>query len=119
MGKASRMAEAGLERASLVLVDDDPLISESLAFVLRDAFVVHEVASRAEARTLLQGADPMPMLALVDLGLPPEPHSPDEGFALIDELLTMNPRMKVLVLSGHCAARSAQRAPAPSCAGSS
>ena len=110
MGKASRKAEAGLERASLVLVDDDPLISESLAFVLRDAFQVHEVASRSEARTLLQGADPMPMLALVDLGLPPDPHSPDEGFALIEELLTINPRMKVLVLSGQSDRRNVQHA---------
>jgi len=32
--------------------------------------------------------------------LPPAPHSPEGGFALIEELLALNPSMKVLVLSG-------------------
>jgi len=110
MGKARRETEPGAQRASLVLVDDDPLISESLAFVLRDAFDVHEVAGRAEARSLLHHAEPKPMLGLVDLGLPPDPHRPDEGFALIEELLTINPRMKVLVLSGQSERRNVQHA---------
>jgi len=39
-------------------------------------------------------------IALVDLGLPPFPHKPDEGFALIRELITKNPNIKILVLSG-------------------
>ena len=39
-------------------------------------------------------------LALVDLGLPPQPHRPDEGFALIAELLAHSPEMKIIVLSG-------------------
>lgn len=41
-----------------------------------------------------------PSLALVDLGLPPEPHTPGQGFSLIRELLALNPLMKILVLSG-------------------
>jgi DNA-binding NtrC family response regulator len=110
MGKARRKTQAAMARRGLVLVDDDSLISESLAFVLRDAFEVHQVATRAEARHLLQNAAAMPMLALVDLGLPPEPHRPDEGFALIGDLLTVNPRMKILVLSGQSERRNVQHA---------
>jgi two-component system nitrogen regulation response regulator GlnG len=41
-----------------------------------------------------------PQAALVDLGLPPQPHRPDEGFALIGELLAHAPEMKIIVLSG-------------------
>jgi DNA-binding NtrC family response regulator len=39
-------------------------------------------------------------LALVDLGLPPTPHRPEEGFRLITELLAHSPNIKVITLSG-------------------
>ena len=39
-------------------------------------------------------------MALVDLGLPPTPHRPDEGFALVTELLALAPSMPIVVLSG-------------------
>ncbi len=85
---------------SLLLVDDDPLISESLAFVLKDSFLVHVVATREEAKRLLYTLPILPNLALIDLGLPPSPHSPAEGFMLVSELLTFNPAIKILILSG-------------------
>lgn len=88
------------ELPSLLLVDDDPLISESLAFVLKDDFNVQCVATRDEAKRLLYTSPMLPNMALVDLGLPPAPHSPDEGFALVKELLGFNPSMKILMLSG-------------------
>ena len=88
------------QRLSLLLVDDDPLIAESLEFVLRGDFDIRIAASRSEARSLVRGMSEAPSLALVDLGLPPEPHHPDQGFALVGELLAINPRMKILVLSG-------------------
>jgi DNA-binding NtrC family response regulator len=84
----------------LLLVDDDPLICESLAFVLKDSFSVDFVATRDEVKRLLYGRVALPQLALVDLGLPPSPHSPKEGFALIPELLNFNPSIKILILSG-------------------
>ncbi len=85
---------------ALLLVDDDPLISDSLSFVLEDEFQVLCAASRKETRSLLRQMATMPDLALIDLGLPPAPHSPEGGFRLIEELLSLNPDMKVLVLSG-------------------
>lgn len=88
------------ELPNLLLVDDDPLISESLAFVLKDSFKTHVVSTREEAKRLLYTLPVLPNLALVDLGLPPSPHSPEEGFALVTELLTFNPSIKILVLSG-------------------
>ena len=91
---------AGETSPGLILIDDDPLISESLEFVLRKDFSVQVVASRKQARDLLRKMKVMPALALVDLGLPPTPHSPEEGFSLITELLTVHPDMKILVLSG-------------------
>ncbi|MBI4695188.1 MAG: sigma-54-dependent Fis family transcriptional regulator [Gammaproteobacteria bacterium] len=90
----------GRERPGLILVDDDPLIAESLSFVLRPQFEVHVAPNRAQAKALLQALPEAPALALVDLGLPPTPHLPDEGFTLIRELLAFNRTMKILVLSG-------------------
>ncbi len=87
-------------RPALLLVDDDPLISDTLSFVLMEDFDVRCADSAASAMSSLRSGGTAPALALVDLGLPPAPHSPDGGFALIEELLALNPAMKVLVLSG-------------------
>lgn len=89
-----------LERPELLLVDDDPLIVEPLSLLLQGDYVVYTAESRQQAKQLIQKLEHIPALALVDLGLPPLPHNPDEGFELINELISMNPNMKILVLSG-------------------
>lgn len=94
------MATPQNEKPVLLIVDDDPLISETLSFVLAKRFRVLTADSRARAQVLLQELEAPPELALVDLGLPPLPHLPDEGFHLISELLAYSPDIKILVLSG-------------------
>ncbi len=85
---------------SLVIVDDDPLIREGLAVALSTHFTVHQAQSRSAAIELLRKLPGHPQLALIDLGLPPVPHRPDEGFYLIAELLAHSPEIKIFVLSG-------------------
>ena len=68
---------------SLLLVDDDPLITEPLAFILKDSFSATIVETCEEARRFLHKSPILPNLALIDLGLPPTPHSPKEGFNLV------------------------------------
>lgn len=87
-------------RPVLMIIDDDPLITDTLHFVLSKHFEVCVADSRAQARSLLRQLDEPPALALVDLGLPPAQHKPDEGFKLIGELLAHSPSMKIHVLSG-------------------
>ncbi len=96
--------------SSLLLVDDDPLILDSLGFVLRERFELLVATTRKEAKRQAMSLPSGPRLALVDLGLPPEPHEPDEGFRLVTELLEMFPRMKVLVLSGQSERANIQHA---------
>ena len=84
----------------LIIVDDDPLIRDSLRLSLAAEFNVYLAESRVSAVKLLRELPVRPLLALVDLGLPPTPHRPDEGFHLITELLAHYPQMKILVLSG-------------------
>ena len=84
----------------LLIVDDDTLILEGLAIALGSDFKIHRAESRAAAITLLRELPNPPQLALVDLGLPPFPHRPDEGFQLIAELLAHAPNIRIFVLSG-------------------
>ncbi|TAJ76542.1 MAG: sigma-54-dependent Fis family transcriptional regulator [Gallionellaceae bacterium] len=85
---------------SLFIVDDDPLIRDTLRLVLADEFDIHLAEDRAHAIRLLRNMSLPPQLALVDLGLPPTPHRPEEGFRLIAELLAHSPLVKVIALSG-------------------
>jgi DNA-binding NtrC family response regulator len=85
---------------SLLIVDDDTLIRDSLRLALADSFDIHLAESRSQAIKLLRSMEKPPQLALIDLGLPPTPHRPTEGFRLIAELLAHSPDIKIIVLSG-------------------
>jgi len=76
------------------------LIRESLRLSLADEFDIHTAENRSQAIKLLRDFTSRPQLALVDLGLPPTPHRPEEGFHLIAELLAHAPQIKILALSG-------------------
>src|SRR5204863_7249637 len=85
---------------SLLIVDDDPLITETLSYALGKDFWVMVSDSRHHAVSLLRQLDEAPQLALVDLGLPPMLHRPDEGCQLICVLLGDSLTRKILVLFG-------------------
>lgn len=85
---------------TLLIVDDDPLIREGLALAFEADFQIYQAESRAAAIESLRKMSTPLQLALVDLGLPPVPHRPDEGFSLIAELLAHAPQIKIFVLSG-------------------
>ena len=87
-------------RPRLLIVDDDTLITDTLSFALGAEFEVLVCDSRQHAIELLRQLPEAPALALVDLGLPPTPHAPDQGFQLIAELLAHSPQMHIFVLSG-------------------
>jgi len=87
-------------KPALLIVDDDALITEPLAYLLASDFAVRVAATREEARQRIDENGRLPALALIDLGLPPTPHRPDEGFALIGEMQVRSPATRIVVLSG-------------------
>jgi DNA-binding NtrC family response regulator len=97
-------------RPRLLIVDDDALITDTLSFALGAEFEVLVCESRPHAVELLRQLPQAPQLALVDLGLPPTPHAPDEGFRLIADLLAHSPAMRIFVLSGQNDAAHARHA---------
>ena len=104
------MPNPSASRPRLLVVDDDPLITDTLAYALGGDYDVLTAASRDEAVERLRALDAAPPLALVDLGLPPSPHTPDEGFQLVADLLAHSPGMKIFVLSGQNDAANARHA---------
>jgi DNA-binding NtrC family response regulator len=96
----SQAKQGETAKPDLLIVDDDPLITDTLNFVLSRDFTVYVADSRSRVKGLLRQLDNAPELALIDLGLPPTPHRPDEGFRLISELIAYSPGMKIVVLSG-------------------
>ncbi len=97
-------------RPALLLVDDDALITDTLSFALGADFEVLACDSREHAIELLRRRPEAPPLALVDLGLPPTPHSPEQGFRLIADLLAHSRSMRIFVLSGQNDAQHARHA---------
>jgi DNA-binding NtrC family response regulator len=97
-------------KPTLLIVDDDPLITAALAYYLENDFRVATTASRSEATRWVKSQPAPPDLALVDLGLPPAPHRPQEGFALIAELLASSPQIRIVVLSGQSDVTNARHA---------
>ena len=89
-----------VEKPLLLFVDDDSIIVDALSIVLEKDFDLITAESRQQVKAQLQDLSVKPSLALVDLGLPPKPHSPEEGFKLIEELMAVNDSFKILVLSG-------------------
>jgi two-component system nitrogen regulation response regulator GlnG len=98
-----------VKKPVVLLVDDDPLIREALAFALADDYEIERAGDRGSAiDTLRAGLEPD--LALIDLGLPPVPQLPNEGFKLIGELLAHRPQVRILVLTGQNEESNARRA---------
>ena len=98
-----------MKKPRLLLVDDDALIAESLAFALQADFDIALARDRPQAVERLR-AGLQPELALIDLGLPPVAHLPNEGFKLIGDLLAHAPQVRILVLTGQNEESNARRA---------
>jgi two-component system nitrogen regulation response regulator GlnG len=90
----------GEKKPTLLLVDDDAIIADSLEYVLGDEYQIVRACDRQSSFALIEEMADSPTLALVDLGLPPNTHRPDEGLAVIRKISQMHPSTRVLVLSG-------------------
>ena len=91
----------------LLLVDDD----SGLLRQLRWAFSDHKVfpaGTRLEAIDFVR-REPIPV-AIVDLGLPPDPDGASEGLATLTEILAIAPATKVIIATGNETREHALRA---------
>ena len=91
----------------LLVVEDDEGLQRQLRWSYED-YEVLTASDRGAAIELLRLHSPS--VVTLDLGLPPDPDGVTEGFATLDEILTVRPATKVIVASGHGARESARRA---------
>lgn len=86
--------------SAVFIVDDDPILLSLLSFSLISYYEVLQADSAESVHALLEQGIALPEVVILDLGLPPMPYTPDMGFALLSELLSLQPSTKVIVLTG-------------------
>jgi two-component system NtrC family response regulator len=69
---------------------------------------VHTASDRKTALDLFQKEEIS--VALLDLGLPPHPRAAVEGLQALDEMIALNPLVKVIIVSGNSERQNALRA---------
>jgi two-component system, NtrC family, response regulator len=82
----------------LIIVEDDPGLQRQLKWSF-DGYDVNIAGDRESAINLLRKTT-APVVTL-DLGLPPDPTNVSEGFATLQEILSMLPQTKVIVVTGN------------------
>ena len=83
---------------ALLVVEDDADINRHLCCIMaKEGYHACPAHNRKEALAI----SPQPMLALLDMGLPPAKNHISEGLFLIDALLASEPRSKIIVITGH------------------
>ena len=95
------------QSAPLLIVEDDLALQKQIKWSL-DRFDSVTASDRESA--LVQFRRHQPAVVTMDLGLPPDPDSVSEGFRLLEQLLQIDPYVKVIVLTGQNDQANALRA---------
>ncbi|MEO7677779.1 MAG: PEP-CTERM-box response regulator transcription factor, partial [Verrucomicrobiota bacterium] len=82
----------------LLIVDDDEEIRTQMKWALSADYTVLLAEDRPGALALFK--EHRPQVALLDLGLPPHPGTPEEGLATLADILTLNATTKIIIISG-------------------
>ena len=90
-----------------MVVEDDPGLQSQLRWCF-DGYEVLTMGDRAHALEQVQRHKP-PVVTL-DLGLPPDPDGSSEGFATLEQILSIAPHTKVIVVTGNNDRENAVRA---------
>ena len=84
-------------RRPLLIVEDDPALQRQMQWAF-DQYETIVANDRATAIAQLRRFEPA--VITMDLGLPPNPDDPDEGLRLLEEIHTLAPGTKIIVLTG-------------------
>ncbi|HET7882765.1 MAG TPA: PEP-CTERM-box response regulator transcription factor, partial [Acetobacteraceae bacterium] len=94
-------------KPKLLVVEDD----EGLRSQYRWSFPAFDVTLTGDRRAAIAAIrKDRPPVAIVDLGLPPDPDGVSEGFAVVGDALGIAPETKVIVVTGNGEQRNALKA---------
>jgi len=86
-------------KRKLLIVEDEVSQAKQLKWYLGEDYDVIIAGSFDQARPLL-ASEAFPVVIL-DLGLPPHPDSPQEGFKLLEAISDLSPHTKAIVITGN------------------
>ncbi|MFT7461005.1 MAG: two-component system NtrC family response regulator [Planctomycetota bacterium] len=92
------MNKSKKEQKKLLIVEDDPGLQKQLKWCFSD-YKIFVSSDRENAISALQKNKP-PVVTL-DLGLPPDPTNAQEGLATLEQILSIAPNTKVIVVTGN------------------
>jgi len=92
----------------LLIIEDELSVAKQLKWSLGSDYDITIAADAVKARQLLASRS-FPV-ATLDLGLPPSADTPDEGFKLLEELGSLAPHTKVIVITGNAEHENAVKA---------
>lgn len=85
------------KRKPLLVIEDDPALQKQMRWAF-DQYEVLLADDRDSAVAQLRRHEPA--VVTMDLGLPPHPDDTTTGFALLQEILSLSPQTKVIVITG-------------------
>ena len=92
----------------LLIIEDEKSVAKQLKWGLGEDYDI-SIAYDAEQAGPLLASGAFPVVVL-DLGLPPHPDTPQEGFRLLEEIAAVSPGTKVIVTTGNAEQEHAMRA---------
>ena len=95
-------------KKKLLIIEDENSVAKQLRWGLGEEYEITIVSDADQARPfLLSGVFPV---ATLDLGLPPHPDTNEQGFKLLEEVSTLSPYTRVIVVTGNAEEENAIRA---------
>jgi two-component system, NtrC family, response regulator len=85
-------------KASLLVIEDDEGLRRQYRWSLSQ-YRVTSASTRREALEMFERE--RPAVAILDLGLPPDPDGASEGLATLQDILATSPDTKVIIVSGN------------------
>jgi len=92
----------------LLIVEDDEDVRTQMKWALSQDYDVFLAEDRSNALDLM--THEQPAVITLDLGLPPRPTEVEEGFATLSEMLSIDPYIKVIIITGRGEKEHALRA---------
>ena len=87
------------KKRKLLIIEDDAEICRQLKWALADEYLIHFAQDTASALKIMKRK--RPAVVTLDLGLPPKPDDSKIGMQLLAQILQLEPRTKVVVVTGN------------------
>jgi len=97
-----------MNKRKLLIVEDEVAVAKQLKWGLGSNYEISMAHDPDQARDLLKKAGFA--VVILDLGLPPNPDNPVEGFRLLEAIVSTWPQTKVIVTTGNSEQENAVRA---------